>query len=179
VPARATPEFRLGAPRVQPKLTIGAVDDPLEREADRIADAVVGSGSGSFDVSGARPQVQRMCAGCEEEEQTVRGKSASVTGPLPAGPASAITGSHGLGRPLSATERGYFEPRFGHRFDSVRIHDGARAAELSAGIGARAFSYGQDVFLGSGQYRPGSDDGRRLLAHELAHTLQQAGAKRG
>jgi hypothetical protein len=173
------PAHHVSAPRVQTKLTIGAVDDPLEREADEIADAVVGSGGGSLDVSSAPPQVQRMCQGCEEEEPTVRGKGATVSGPVAAAPAAAITGSRGQGRALSSSERGYFEPRFGHRFDRVRIHDGAQATQLSESMGARAFSFGEDIFLGRGQYQPSSADGQRLLAHELAHTLQQSRRDRG
>jgi hypothetical protein len=79
------------------------------------------------------------------------------------------------GQPLPESTRSYFEPRFGHDFSQVRIHVDNRAAELASRINAKAFSFGEDVVFGSGQYQPHSHEGRRLLAHELTHVVQQAG----
>lgn len=77
------------------------------------------------------------------------------------------------GTPLPASERAFFEPRFGRSFDDVRIHDGARADAASRSISARAFTLGGDIAFSKGEYRPGTVEGRHLLAHELTHTVQQ------
>jgi hypothetical protein len=68
--------------------------------------------------------------------------------------------------------RSYFEPRFGHGFANVRLHTDSRAAQLAGAVDARAFTVGQDVVFGAGQYDPSSVEGRTLIAHELAHVLQ-------
>jgi hypothetical protein len=70
--------------------------------------------------------------------------------------------------------RSFFEPRFGRNFNQVRVHTDPHAAEVSRALNARAFTVGDDVFFGAGEYRPGNSGGRRLIAHELAHTVQQA-----
>ena len=66
------------------------------------------------------------------------------------------------------------EPRFGHDFSRVRIHADARAADAASAVGASAFTVGSDVVFGADQHRPRTSDGSRLLAHELAHVVQQA-----
>jgi hypothetical protein len=79
------------------------------------------------------------------------------------------------GRPLEAPTRRTMEERFGVDFSGVRVHDHAHAAAAAAGIGAAAFTVGQDIVFGAGQYAPITGPGRELLAHELAHTVQQRG----
>ena len=78
------------------------------------------------------------------------------------------------GAPLAAAERTFMSSRFGHDFSSVRIHADARAAASARAVSALAYTSGSDVVFGAGQYLPGTDSGRRLLAHELAHVAQQA-----
>ncbi len=77
------------------------------------------------------------------------------------------------GAPLDQETRAFMEPRFGHTFSQVRIHTDARAASLARALDALAFTVGNDIAFAPGQYQPGSDEGRTLLAHELTHTLQQ------
>jgi len=77
------------------------------------------------------------------------------------------------GRPLGATVRRDFEPRFGLDFGAVRIHTDAAATAAATGLSARAFTLGPDIFFGRGEYAPATSGGRRLLAHELAHVVQQ------
>ena len=77
------------------------------------------------------------------------------------------------GQPLSENIRSLFEPQFNHDFGSVRIHAGSQASEYAQALGAQAFTIGQDIFFGSGQYAPGRTTGQRLLAHELTHVIQQ------
>jgi Domain of unknown function (DUF4157) len=65
------------------------------------------------------------------------------------------------------------EPRFGHNFSHVQIHADEKAAESAAKVGARAYTVGQNIVFGQDQYAPGTKEGQQLLAHELAHTIQQ------
>jgi len=80
------------------------------------------------------------------------------------------------GEPLPGGLRTELEPALGADLGSVRLHTGAAAAASAEALGARAYTVGQDVSFGAGQYSPGSDAGRRLIAHEVAHTVQQRGA---
>lgn len=79
------------------------------------------------------------------------------------------------GTPLDAATRGRLEPRFGYDFSRVRIHTDARAAHSAAAVGAEAYTVGRDVVFGRGAYSPGTASGQALLAHELAHVVQQDG----
>jgi hypothetical protein len=80
------------------------------------------------------------------------------------------------GQPLDAGTRGFMEPRFGADFGDVRVHSDSRAAESARAVGARAYTVGRTIAFGSGEYRPDAEGGRRLLAHELSHVVQQSGA---
>lgn len=77
------------------------------------------------------------------------------------------------GRPLDAQTRSFMEPRFGHDFSHVRVHEDAQAAESARAINALAYTVGRDVVFGAGQYAPTTLEGKRLLAHELTHVVQQ------
>lgn len=87
--------------------------------------------------------------------------------------------TEGGGEPLPEATRAYFEPRLGHDFGDVRVHTDNRAAESAQAIGAIAFTTGQDIVFGPGQYEPSTPKGKRLLAHELTHVVQQAGDTQG
>jgi Domain of unknown function (DUF4157) len=80
------------------------------------------------------------------------------------------------GQPLDAAARAEMESRFGHDFGQVRVHSGARAGESARAVDALAYTVGPDVVFASGRYRPDTSAGRALLAHELAHVVQQEGA---
>ncbi|MBI3900068.1 MAG: DUF4157 domain-containing protein [Gammaproteobacteria bacterium] len=83
------------------------------------------------------------------------------------------------GRPIDDSARSFMEPRFGHDFSAVRIHNDAKAAASARALNARAYTVGRDVVFGAGEYSPTTDVGKRLLAHELAHTVQQRSAPTG
>ena len=83
------------------------------------------------------------------------------------------------GRPLDPATQAFMEPRFGHDFSQVRVHTDARSAASAHAVGALAYTVGQDVVFGAGQYAPQSPAGRQLLAHELTHVAQQSGALPG
>ncbi|MEJ2009121.1 MAG: DUF4157 domain-containing protein, partial [Acidobacteriota bacterium] len=78
------------------------------------------------------------------------------------------------GQPLDAGTRAFFEPRFGHDFSKVRVHTDAKAAESALAVNALAYTAGQDVVFAPGLYSVSTNQGRSLLAHELAHVVQQS-----
>lgn len=90
--------------------------------------------------------------------------------------AAAIARRRGAGAALDSDLRGRFESSLGDSFDDVRIHTGPEADELARSVSARAFTTGTDVYFAQGEYSPGSNEGGRLLGHELAHVVQQRGA---
>jgi Domain of unknown function (DUF4157) len=148
--------FRSG--RIQPKLRISQPGDPFEQEADGVANQVMRM---SLDetLPAAPPQIHRKeQSGSTDGETSVADNFLSGLGP---------------GQPLDAATRAFFEPRFGRDFSAVRIHTDARAAESARTVDARAFTAGGHVVFDKGSYRPHTRDGRFLLAHELAHVMQQ------
>ncbi|MGI8806763.1 MAG: eCIS core domain-containing protein [Acidimicrobiales bacterium] len=151
---------------LQRALVVGRSDDPLEREADRVADQVL---QRACDCQGT-------CGGCGDEEQSPavvrRAPVADSAAPAVAPPDVAdVLASPGHGIP--AGDRAFFEARLGRDFGSVRLHADDAAAISARAVAARAYTVGEHVVFGSGQYQAGSDSGRRLLAHELTHVLQQ------
>ena len=154
---------------IQPKLSISQSGDPFEQEADRIAASVMRMPLPSPKVnpgSAQAPVVQRACKECDKE---IHRKGASETAVEDA----ELRHPSGKGQPLPESERSFFEPRFGQDFTRVRIHADDESAEAAHSINALAYTMGTDVVFGEGQYRPGTAHGRKLLAHELAHTIQQ------
>jgi hypothetical protein len=81
------------------------------------------------------------------------------------------------GQPLDPATRAFMEPRFGHDFSKVRVHTDARAAESAKAVQARAYTVGSDIVFSRGAYAPAATASKALLAHELAHTIQQQGAR--
>jgi len=163
----------------QAKLRVGAVDDPLEREADRAADAVMGGAGAGALTPAIIPAAQRKCAACEaEDEAPIQRKCAACGRESAMAPARAETAaaavSHG-GAPLSRDLRAYFEPRFGRDLSDVRVHTHPTGAEAARGIGAKAYTLGPDIAFATGEYAPGTTAGRHLIAHELARGTADPG----
>jgi len=86
-----------------------------------------------------------------------------------------INSIRGKGQALADSDRDFFESRFGFNFSRVRVHIDARAANASRHINAQAFTVGRNIFFAKNRYQPGTQSGRKLLAHELTHTIQQTG----
>lgn len=86
---------------------------------------------------------------------------------------------HGAGEPLAAPVRASMAGRFGQDFADVRVHADPASAAVAEGIGARAYTAGSSIVFGRGQYAPGAPEGQRLIAHELAHVVQQRGQQGG
>lgn len=152
------------------RLRIGATDDPLERDADRMAElALAGRPSTCTCAAGEPP-----CAGCRAKADALIRRKPSRRA------ASRDAGNLDLGssRALSPSERSPFEASWRADLSSIRVHDNPSAAASAARIGARAFNLGDHVAFGAGEYARGTRDGQRLLGHELAHALQGGGILR-
>ena len=177
----------LGGMLLQPRLRVGAPGDAYEREADRVADQILREGSEApiaVSVAHASSRVQRQChcpdeelvqrkCQCQEEEELIQPKTSSGSLRHPSGLEARVDALRGSGRPLPTVVRRFFEPRFGHDFAAVRVHTGAAASEAANVVGARAFTVGNDLVFGGGEWSPGTDAGKHLLAHELTHVVQQ------
>jgi hypothetical protein len=157
--------------RLQAKLVIGAVNGPQEREADAAAALVMSPASTSL------PWISRKCAACEAEE-SLQGKPAENAPAAASAPLVEEVLRSG-GQPLDPGLRGFFEPRFGVDFSAVRIHRDARAASSAKQVGARAYAVGANIAFADGQFAPGARAGRELIAHELAHVVQQGATSGG
>ena len=167
-------------------LRIGAPNDSFEQEADRVADAVMTGGrakpSWSFSSMSMDAPLQRKCdcggsggecAECKEKE-TLQRKAAGAAQPGVAPPiVHEVLNSPG--HPLDRATRSFFEPRFGQDFSQVRIHADESAAESARAVNAHAYTVGSQLVFGSGHFAPKTTHGKKLLAHELSHVIQQAG----
>ena len=175
-------------------LRIGPPNDYFEQEADRIADEVMAGGAKldwSFSRISIDPPLQRKCScggsggsdgqceECKEKEQKTLQRKASGTVESDVAPPIVHEVLNSPGQPLDQATRNFFEPRFGYDFSNVRIHADARAAESARAVGAVAYTVGRDVVFGGGRYAPASGEGRRLVAHELAHAAQQTSGPAG
>jgi len=120
--------------------------------------------------SSPRPMVQRAQGGEQRTLQTTRD---AVAGRAAAAPPIVHDVLRSPGQPLDAATRAFMEPRFGREFGDVRIHADSQAAQSAKSIDALAYTVGNDVVFGQGQFASGTERGRRLLAHELTHVVQQ------
>lgn len=190
------------APFFQTKLTIGQPGDRYEQEADAMAERVVGGGNTvdapavqskcaacGQDEGAVLPKLQRMGEeeeemqmkpmiqrmGPEEEEMQMKSimRSGSGTVQASADLESQLSGSKGGGRELPQNTQEEMGQSFGADFSNVRVHTGSEASQMSQGIQAQAFTHGSDVYFNEGKYNPDSGEGKKLLAHELTHTIQQ------
>jgi hypothetical protein len=160
---------------IQPRLAIGSVDDPLEHEADRVADQVMRMPDPQVSQTSTPLQINSKCASCEEEAGSTLQPERAWVSETAGSEAPAILNDvlRSPGQALDPATRAYMEPRFGRDFSRVRIHTDRRAQESAREINAMAYTAGQEVVFAAGQYRPSTGEGRKLLAHELSHTLQQ------
>ena len=175
------------------RLRIGSAYDACEREADRIADAIMARGRAEPEWSLSRmcvdPPLRRKCAcggsasakgeceACKTKRENSERASLSPRGGATEGqgevPPIVQEVLRSSGEPLDAKTRAFIEPRFGHDFSQVRVHTDARAAKSARMIDARAYTAGLHVAFGARQYVPRTAAGLKLLAHELTHVLQQ------
>ena len=145
---------------LQRRLAIGSSNDPLEREADRVADQVLANRTQS-DFSRVPISVQRHAPDGAHQS--------------PEAPPSVHRALAMSGRPLDAPLRRDMETRFGHDFSQVRVHQDGAAGQSARDVGALAYTVGSSIVFGAGRFAPSTAAGRQLLAHELVHVVQQSG----
>lgn len=166
-------------------LSIGASNDPLELEADRVADQVMWTADrpSISHAQGTSPALSRKCScgsfasgecdSCKEEKEGVLQRSAFTAPSAESVPGIVHDALRSPGQPLDQATRAFFEPRLGRDLGGVRTHIGPLASESARAVNALAFTTGSDIVFQNGAYSPGTTQGRRLLAHELTHVVQQ------
>jgi uncharacterized protein YukE len=202
---------RNGVEDIQPKLKIGRPNDRYEREADRVADAVMRmpdlrakmqtkKGSEQLHMqplakedlqmkqkeSGAHQmcptcrekasQGQPMnCPECEKKLQMSPAMPINGNGQTEVSPefSRRILATSGQGAPLSPVLNREMSHKIGADFSDVKIHTGQKSKQMNEQLGAKAFTYGNNIYFNHGQYSPASQEGKHLLAHELTHVIQQ------
>jgi hypothetical protein len=148
----------LSAPsKVESKRAISSPGDSVEQEADRTAERVMSTHEPTARES-ARPEARPLQAGDADRAATPSNVQAALRSP---------------GKPLDPDTRAFMEPRFGYDFSGVRVHTGLSAEESARYVSAAAYTVGHNIVFGRGQYAPQTTSGRRLLAHELTHVVQQ------
>jgi hypothetical protein len=172
---RCRAETRYGP--IQTKLAVSQPGDVYEQEADRVAEQVMRMPA---------PALQRSCASCtaggstfpkcDEEKKALVQRKAERVSERSGSVSDSFVQNLGPGQPLDPATRSFFEPRFSHDFSQVRVHADATAAESAGAVNALAYTLGSDIVFDGGQYAPDTESGRKLLAHELAHTIQQSAA---
>ena len=191
-------QVELGSPfRIQAKMKVNQPGDREEQEADQMADEVMRKvdvtaaqrdGSATSTNTSSEPKsvgaarhgvIQRQTDDEADADEMLQAKECpggtrDVSEPV----RSQIISMRGGGRPIESRERTFFESRMGADFANVRIHADRRASDTARRLNARAFTIGNDIVFGAGQYQPGVDSGKRLLAHELTHVLQQRSGRR-
>jgi hypothetical protein len=137
-----------GVAGIQRKPTVNKPGDRYEREADQVADWITGGH-------------KRHPAPAGEDLEAL-GQGGEVDRAL-----------NSSGQPLEPATRAFMEPRFNHDFGKVRVHNDDAASASARSLNARAYTLGHDIVFGAGEYTPRTDQGQRLLAHELTHVVQQ------
>ena len=145
---------------LQRKLAIGASNDPLEQEADRVADQVMEDATHSA-ISGTPPRIQRFLG--------------QLGGQMDEAPISVDQVLASPGRPMEPLLRQDMEQRFGRDFSRVRVHSDSAGEQSAQDVNANAYTVGHHIVFGAGRFASGTQEGRRLIAHELTHVTQQSG----
>jgi len=187
----------LGTP-VQAKLTVSSPADDAEQEAEKVADSVMRMPEPMmvrrFSISSIirSHRVQRLCQECEKEsnspqfdaqrscpecgKQLMRQPQDATSQPSASAELEGeLAQQRGGGQSLPESARVFFEPRFGQDFSGVRVHTDQQAGKLARDLSATAFTAGQDIYFGEGDFQPDSPQGQRLIAHELTHVVQRQG----
>ena len=187
--------------RLQPKLAINQPGDAYEQEADRVAEQVMRMPDPTIRPShqlaagkssnaalqrkcacGGTPGPDGECESCKKKREAgLQRKESATAASSPPNYAPPIVHEvlRSPGQPLEPALRHDMESRFGHDFSLVRVHTDDAAKQSARDVTAHAYTVGSDVVFGAGQFMPETHHGRRLIAHELTHVLQQSGSKEG
>jgi len=163
---------------IQAKLKIGVSGDRHEDEADRVAEQILNPSKPEIEVKGERRTIKQESYLQTKKDVKLSKQSGSING-LDSHDKSIsdlgnqIQGMEGSGQALNSKVLHFFESRFGQDFRQVRVHTDPRSADTAKTLNARAYTSGNNVVFGAGEYRPDTSSGKRLLAHELTHVVQQ------
>ncbi len=154
-------------PKVQAKLIVSKPGDKYEQEADRIAEQIMRMSD---------PQALKKIKSSPKASISLKNSQLNNDRHSSTDHVSSIVNDalRSPGRPLDTSTRAYFEPRFGYDFSNVRVHTDSKAVESARAMNATAYTFGRDVVFDAGLYAPWEETGRRLVAHELAHVIQQS-----
>lgn len=136
---------------LQAKLMLGQPGDKYEQEADSVAEQVMRMPAPKVQLQSENKEVSSRTSDIEAQFNSIRGG----------------------GQPIPESVRAFFELRFDRDFSQVRVHTDARAAESAQAVNAQAYTVGRDIVFGAGRYTPDTLTGKRLIAHELTHVMQQ------
>ncbi len=159
---------------VLPKLRTNSLNLPTVDKADQVSNQLYSSTNNQ--------SIQRKCHACEDEEGKLQRQATQSQSNLPSGnhpPYSfqkQLIASKGAGSPLPNATHHHMGKALGSDFSTVRVHTDSEAQQMSQEIHAKAFTHGTDIYFNKGQYNPSSTGGKKLLAHELTHVVQQNGA---
>ena len=155
---------------IQRKLTINTPGDRYEQEADHVADQVMRMSASPCACGASCPKCKQEGGGQLQMKRLHEHDTGNMTAPP-----SVNELISSPGHPLDLPTRQFMETRFGHDFSGVRVHADAKASDLARQIDALAYTAGRDIVFAAGRYDTASASGQRLLAHELAHVVQQTG----
>lgn len=162
---------------IRAKLAVSTPGDPDEQEADRVAGKIMRSHAGFPGSSSCScASGEGVCEECQQKQQGVVARVAESAPDTDEAPARVTDVLRLPGQPLPESARVPFERKLGHDLSAVRIHDDSAAAESASAVNALAYTLGHHIVFGVGHYAPGTEQGDRLLAHELTHTIQQGGS---
>ncbi len=166
---------------IQTKLVMNKPGDTYEQEADRVAEEVMRMQKAPIESAcacgGAHPKEQAEAHGKGRQGLQTKQIGAGDLGQTEA-PPSVQKVLRSPGQPLDRATRAFMETQLAYDFSSVRVHADKRASYSARDIAANAYTVGNHIVFGAGQLNPGSSVGRRLLAHELTHVIQQGHAGR-
>lgn len=161
---------------IHAKLIVSQPEDPEERQADAMADHILRSQTGPG-VPGSTcscSNEEEMCDECRQKHTATIMRKESGPG-LPSVSSGVLSRMRqSTGHPLDLSTRSFFESRFGRDFGGVRVHTDSSAESSASALRANAYALGSDIYFAAGKYTPGTQDGRRLLAHEITHTVQHS-----
>ncbi len=189
---KGTEELFFSPYPIQPKLSIGQPNDKFEKEADITAEKVVQK----LDTPDSTSVVQNKCDDCKQEEKLQKIEDAEMTiskkpifesddriynqfiqgqgiNEVNLNIETQLRNSKGSGQPLDKRTRQNMEQSFGVDFSGVKVHTDQNAIQMNQNLGAQAFTNGNDIYFNDGKYNPNNKKGKKLLAHELTHVVQQ------
>jgi hypothetical protein len=164
---------RQDALRIQPQLSVNQPGDRHEQEAEGVAERVMSMPDATLHLQ-HNDDSQHVSHDGQHASGQLAMKPSATQQETGAAPTSFVQEAlSSPGQPLDANTLTFMEARFGRDLSDVRVHADTQAAESAESLNANAYTVGRDIVFGLGQYAPGSDSGKRLIAHEVSHVLQQ------